>query len=66
MKLHHTTIEKLIKLVEINSGWQEQWKLKKALSELDLSVYKQQSGQEVIVTTEDLQRESRESQTKAG
>ena len=66
MKLHHTTIEKLIKLVEINSGWQEQWKLKKALSESDLSVYKQQSGQEVIVTTEDLQRESRESQTKAG
>ncbi len=66
MKLHHTTIEKLIKLVEINSGWQEQWKLKKALAELDLSVYKQQSGREVIVTTEDLERESRESQTKAG
>jgi len=66
MKLHHTTIEKLIKLFEINGGWKEQWKLKKALSELDLSVYKQQSGQEIIVTTEDLQREARGSQTEAG
>ncbi len=58
MKLHHTTIEKLIKLIEINSGWKEQWKLKKALADLDLSVYKQQTGAEVLVTTADLQRES--------
>ena len=58
MKLHHTTIEKLIKLIEINSGWKEQWKLKQALANLDLSVYKQQSGNEVLVTTEALNRES--------
>ena len=58
MKLHHTTIEELIKLIEINSGWKEQWKLKKALADLDLSVYKQQTGAEVLVTTADLQRES--------
>ena len=58
MKLHHTAVEKLIKLIEINSGWKEQWKLKQALAELDLTVYKQQSGQEVLVTTEDMQRET--------
>ena len=59
MKLHHTLVEKLINVYEINSGWREQKKLRDALTNLDLSVYQQQNGQEILVLTEELEREKR-------
>lgn len=54
MKLHPTLIEKLIVLFEVNSGWPEQKKLKEALSKIDLSVYTQRDGTEVLVSTKQL------------
>ena len=57
MKLHNTLIDKLLKIYEINSGWKEEWKLKQALQKLDLTVYKQATGQEVLVDTQQLEQE---------
>ena len=62
MKLHETLVEELLKLIEINSGFKEQWKLRKMLSEIDLSVYEQQSGRQVIVSTKALQENKRKQQ----
>lgn len=54
MKLHQTLVEKLIVLFEVNSGWPEQRRLKEALTKLDLTVYKQKNGTEVLVSTKQL------------
>mgnify|MGYP000668091138 CR=1 FL=1 len=55
MKFHTTLVEKLITLIEVNSGWPEQRRLREALAKLDLTIYTQQSGKEVLVSTKDLQ-----------
>ena len=60
MKLHHTLVEHLIKTYEVNSGWTEERKLRAALANLDLSVYTQQDGTQVLVSTTEL----REAQKK--
>ena len=54
MKLHGTLIEKLLKIYEINSGWSEERKLKQALRDLNVTVYTQQSGGQVLVCADDL------------
>ena len=57
MKLHATLVEKLLKIMEINSGWKEEKKLRSALTGLDITVYTQQStGKEVLVDTEQLNK----------
>lgn len=55
MKLHNTLIEVLVKTYEVNSGWTEERKLREALSRLDVSVYTQQDGTQVLVSTKELQ-----------
>ncbi len=62
MKLHETLVEELLKLIEINSGFKEQWKLRKMLSEIDLTVYEQQTGNQVLVSTKTLQENKRKQQ----
>jgi len=57
MKLHSTLIEKLVKIMEINSGWQGESKLKKALASLNISVYTQQTGEEVLVDGDEMARQ---------
>ena len=54
MKLHHTLVEFLVKVYEVNSGWSEERKLKQALSNLEFSVYTQQDGTKVLVSTQEL------------
>ena len=56
MKLHQTLIEKLVKVMEVNSGWTGEAKLKKALAELNITVYTQQSGQQVLVDQDEMRR----------
>jgi len=56
MKLHTTMVDKLLKIMEINSGWQEEWKLKAALEGLDISVYTQQDGNQILVPTDELNK----------
>tara|TARA_Y100000992_G_C21144897_1_gene433236 strand:+ start:51 stop:266 length:216 start_codon:yes stop_codon:yes gene_type:complete len=54
MKLHHTLVQFLVKVYEVNSGWSEERKLKEALSRLDFSVYTQENGTQVLVSTQEL------------
>jgi len=59
MKLHDTLVEVLLKTYEVNSGWTEERKLREALRRLDLSVYTQQDGTKVLVSTTQLQEAHR-------
>ena len=59
MKLHGTLIEKLVKVMEVNSGWTGESKLKAALAALNIAVYTQASGQEVLVDAEELAKHQR-------
>ena len=56
MKLHPTLIEKLVKNMEVNSGWTGVSNLKNALAQLDVAIYKRQDGTEVLVDAEELRR----------
>ena len=59
MKLHDTLVEVLLKTYEVNSGWTEERKLREALKRLDFSVYTQQDGTQVLVSTAQLQEAQR-------
>ena len=54
MKLHQTAVDFLVKVYEVNSGWSEERKLKEALRHIDFSIYTQQDGTQVIVSTKEL------------
>ena len=58
MKLHETLINKLLQTYEINSGWQEEWKLKAALQKLDVSVYTRADGTQILIPTDELNARS--------
>ena len=57
MKLHTTLVETLIKTYEVNSGWTEEKKLREVLRRLDITVYKQTDGTEVLVSTKEFQEQ---------
>jgi polyhydroxyalkanoate synthesis regulator phasin len=59
MKLHTTLVETLIKTYEVNSGWTEEKKLREVLNRLDVTVYRQTDGTEVLVSTQELQEQVR-------
>ena len=59
MKFHGTLVEQLIKTYEVNSGWTEERKLRGVLENLDVSVYTQSNGQQVLVSTKELQEHLR-------
>lgn len=59
MKFHSTLIEKLVKIMEVNSGWSGETKLKKALATLNIAVYTQATGQEVLVDADELAKQRR-------
>lgn len=58
MKLHNTTIEKLIRLYTTYGGYPEERKLRQALQEINLDQYDQQTGHKrtVLVLSEDLKK----------
>ena len=58
MKMHSTLVDKLLKIYEINSGWKEEWKLKQALQDINLTVYTQRDGNQILVDTEQHQNAS--------
>ena len=60
MLLHQTLVEELITLIEVNSGWSEQRKLREALAKFQFSVYKQQNGKEVLVSELSLKKATKE------
>ena len=57
MRLHPSTIKRLIKIYETFGGYREETKLRQALERLDLSSYQQQEppNAEVLVFTDDMQ-----------
>lgn len=59
MKFHSTLIEKLVKVMEVNSGWSGESKLKAALGALNIAVYTQESGKEVLVDADELAKQRR-------
>ena len=59
MKLHSTLIEKLVKVMEVNSGWSGESKLKAALEALNIAIYTQESGKEVLVDADELAKQLR-------
>ena len=59
MKFHLTLIEKLVKIMEVNSGWTGEQKLKQALEALNIAVYTQETGKEVLVCADELQKQRR-------
>lgn len=54
MKLHSSVIEKLISLFEMHGGHRNESKLRSSLGELQLSEYKRQTGEKILVVSEDL------------
>lgn len=62
MRLHGTTIEKLLRVYETYGGHRTDAKLRAALEEIDLAEYERQTGEKILVLTEDLNRESAEQQ----
>jgi len=59
MKFHLSLIEKLVKIMEVNSGWQGETKLKLALEKLNIAIYTQESGKEVLVDADELAKQRR-------
>ena len=56
MRLHPTTIKRLLKIYETYGGHREETKLLEELSRLDLSVYQRTQGpqENVLVCTDEL------------
>lgn len=57
MKLHATLVEKLLHLFETYGGHKNESKLRSMLQQLDLSEYERQSGEKILVLTEQLEQE---------
>lgn len=55
MKMHKSVVDRLIQLYDVWGGRANETKLRSMLTELDLSVYQRQDGQQVVVMTTDLQ-----------
>jgi hypothetical protein len=56
MKLHASVIKHLINQVHLWADGDEEKKLTKKLSQLDLSVYTRQAGDSILVLSEELNR----------
>jgi len=59
MKLHNTLVDILLQTYETNSGWTEEKKLRAALERMDVSIYTQTDGTQVLVSTQQLEEQMR-------
>lgn len=57
MKLHQSVIDRLVHLYETYGGHRNESKLRSQLLEVSLEEYERQSGEKILVLTEDLERE---------
>ena len=62
MKFHSTLIEKLVQVMEVNSGWTGEKKLKAALAAMNIEVYTQRTGDTVLVDGDELNRQLNKTQ----
>ena len=59
MKLHNTAVNELIRLFETYGGYSHEKKLRQVLATIDFTNYQHQTGNTVLVLTEELNRKSR-------
>lgn len=57
MKMHKSLVERIMRVYDMWGGRSDDTRLRQALMALDISSYKQQTGGEVAVLTEDLKNE---------
>ena len=57
MKLHATVIDKILHLYETYGGHRNESKLRAMVTEIELSEYERQSGDKILVLTEQLEQE---------
>ncbi len=57
MRLHPSTVKRLLKIYDTYGGYREETKLRQELERLDLSTYQQQQppNREVLVCTDELE-----------
>lgn len=60
MLFHESVVEKIIRLCDNYGGHREQTKLRSEVKKLALSEYTQESGDKVLVLTEDLEKALRD------
>lgn len=58
MKLHHSLIDRLVRIYETYGGYRDEHRLKAELENIDLSEYTRQSGETILVETSELQKRS--------
>lgn len=63
MKLHVSVIERIVHLYETYGGHRDEKRLRNVVAELDLSEYTRQSGEKILVLTEQLDQEREQQQT---
>jgi hypothetical protein len=56
MKLHHTLIERLVKIYSTYGGYREETKLRQELAGLELTEYTRQSGEKILVEEQELKK----------
>jgi len=56
MRLHNTAINNLIRIFTTYGGHKGEKKLREELSKIDFASYEQQTGNQVLVLTEDLRK----------
>ena len=56
MKLHNTAVQNLIRIFTTYGGHREEHRLIRELSKINFDVYVQQSGNQVLVLKEDVDR----------
>jgi hypothetical protein len=55
LKLHHTTIEELIRIYTTYGGHRSEIRLREELNKVNFIIYEQATGKKVIVTEKSLQ-----------
>jgi hypothetical protein len=58
MKLHPTVVDKIVKLFESYGGHRGEKKLRSVVAELELSEYERQTGEKILVLSEQLMQET--------
>ena len=56
MKLHNTAVQNLIRIFTTYGGHREEHRLIRELSQINFDIYTQQSGNQVIVLKEDVEK----------
>lgn len=57
MRLHNTVIERLVQIYTTYGGYREETRLKNELAKLDLTAYERQSGESILVESQELRKQ---------